>query len=86
MKIQELEKLLQDFKKNLVFNKDLKNESWFNIGGKAKVFFRAENLNDVALVSQNKNTTFEFSIDKKMLEAICKEYIIHLKGKEKIDA
>ena len=47
MKIQELEKLLQDFKKNLVFNKDLKNKSWFNIGGRAKVFFRAENLNEL---------------------------------------
>ena len=47
MKIKELEKLLHDFKKNLVFNKNLKNKSWFNIGGKAKVFFRAENLNEL---------------------------------------
>ena len=47
MKIEELKKLLQDFKKNLVFNKNLKNKSWFNIGGKAKVFFKAENLNEL---------------------------------------
>jgi UDP-N-acetylmuramate dehydrogenase len=47
MKIEELEKLLKDFKKNLVFNKNLKNKSWFNIGGKAKVFFKAENLDEL---------------------------------------
>jgi len=47
MKIEELEKLLYGFKKNLVFNKNLKNKSWFNIGGKAKVFFKAENLNEL---------------------------------------
>lgn len=67
--------------------KDFKNITLFgDVFEEEKVYVRAQNLNDVALVTQNKNTTFEFSIDKKTLEAICKEYIIHLKGKEKIDA
>ena len=47
MKINELKELLLDFKSNVVFNQDLKNKNWFNIGGKCKVFFKAENLNDL---------------------------------------
>ena len=67
--------------------KDFNNITLFgDVFEEEKVYFRAENLNDVALVSQNKNTTFEFSINKKMLEIICKEYITHLEGKENIDA
>ena len=47
MKIDELKELLLDFKSNVVFNQDLKNKNWFNIGGRCKVFFKAENLNNL---------------------------------------
>ena len=40
MKIDELKELLLDFKSNVVFNQDLKNKNWFNIGGRCKVFFK----------------------------------------------
>jgi UDP-N-acetylmuramate dehydrogenase len=47
MDIEELKKLLGEFGKNIVFNQDLKKKNWFNIGGKSKVFFKAENLKDL---------------------------------------
>ncbi len=47
MKIDHLKKLLNGFDKNLYFEYDLKNKNWFNIGGKSKVFFKADNLNQL---------------------------------------
>ena len=31
----------------MVFDQDLKKKNWFNIGGKSKVFFKADNLKDL---------------------------------------
>ena len=45
MKITELKNLLNEFGENVRFEHDLKKKNWFNIGGKSKVFFKAENLN-----------------------------------------
>ena len=39
MKINQLKELLKNFEAKIVYNEDLKNKNWFNIGGKAKVFF-----------------------------------------------
>ena len=47
MKIDELKKLLKKFDSNIVYNADLKKKNWFNIGGKAKVFFKADELADL---------------------------------------
>ena len=47
MKNQDLKKLLFEFKDNLKINHDIKKKNWFNIGGKAKLFFKAENLNEL---------------------------------------
>ena len=47
MKIDKLENLLKKFEKNLIFNADLKKKNWFNIGGKAKIFFKADELKDL---------------------------------------
>ena len=47
MKINQLKKLLYDFSENLYFEYDLKKKNWFNIGGKSKVFFEANNLNQL---------------------------------------
>tara|TARA_Y100000768_G_scaffold292003_1_gene225968 strand:+ start:2324 stop:3235 length:912 start_codon:yes stop_codon:yes gene_type:complete len=47
VKINDLKDLLQKFEKDLIFNADLKNKNWFNIGGKAKVFFRPNELRDL---------------------------------------
>ena len=44
MKINQLKKLLYSFGENLHFEYDLKKKNWFNIGGKSKVFFQANNL------------------------------------------
>ena len=47
MQIHQLKDLLKDFDKNVIYDKDLKKKSWFNIGGKSKVFYKAENLKDL---------------------------------------
>ena len=47
MQIHQLKDLLKDFDKNVIYNQDLKKKSWFNIGGKSKVFYKAENLKDL---------------------------------------
>jgi len=47
MKNLDIKKLLIEFKDNLKINHDLKKKNWFNIGGKAKLFFKAENLNEL---------------------------------------
>ena len=47
MKIEKLKELLSEFGKNVKFDYDLKKKNWFNIGGKAKVFYKADNLKDL---------------------------------------
>ena len=47
MEINELKKILKIFDKSVSYNKDLKNKNWFNIGGKAKVYFKADHLTDL---------------------------------------
>jgi|TARA_Y100000389_G_scaffold37504_1_gene31827 UDP-N-acetylmuramate dehydrogenase len=47
MEIKQLKILLDEFGENVKFEYDLKKKSWFNIGGKSKVFFKAENLKDL---------------------------------------
>ena len=47
MQINQLKDLLKGFDKNVIYDQDLKKKSWFNIGGKSKVFYKAENLRDL---------------------------------------
>ncbi|WP_440924078.1 UDP-N-acetylmuramate dehydrogenase [Candidatus Pelagibacter sp.] len=47
MQIRQLKDLLKDFDKNVTYDQDLKKKNWFNIGGKSKVFYKAENLRDL---------------------------------------
>ena len=47
MEIQELKNLLSEFGTNVMFEHDLKKKNWFNIGGKSKVFYKAENLKEL---------------------------------------
>ncbi len=47
MKINKLKELLKKFQSSVVYNADLKKKNWFNIGGKAKVFFKANELKDL---------------------------------------
>ena len=47
MKIDELKELLKKFDSNVAYSADLKKKNWFNIGGKAKVFFKADELTDL---------------------------------------
>ena len=44
MDTNQLKTLLNDFRENVRFDCDLKKKNWFNIGGKAKVFYKADNL------------------------------------------
>ena len=47
MKISELKNLLIEFEENVSFEQDLKKKNWFNIGGKSKVFYKANNLKEL---------------------------------------
>ena len=47
MKIEQLKELLHKFDSNVIYNADLKKKNWFNIGGKAKLFFKADELKDL---------------------------------------
>ena len=39
--------LLSEFGSNVMFEYDLKKKNWFNIGGKSKIFFEADNLKEL---------------------------------------
>ena len=47
MKIDQLKKLLTEFGDDVIFEQDLKKKNWFNIGGKSKVFYKANSLKDL---------------------------------------
>ena len=47
MRLNELKELLGEFDDNIKFEHDLKKKNWFNIGGKTKVFYKANNLKDL---------------------------------------
>ena len=47
MKINILKELLNDFSDNVKFEHDLKKKNWFNIGGKSKVFYKADSLKEL---------------------------------------
>ena len=47
MNINNLKILFDEFGKKVEFDYDLKKKNWFNIGGKTKVYFKADNLKDL---------------------------------------
>ena len=49
MKIEKLKDLLKDFGDKVKFDYDLKKKNWFNIGGKTKAFYKADNLKDLVI-------------------------------------
>ena len=42
-----LKELSSEFNENLKLNYDLKKKNWFNIGGKAKIYYKAKNLKEL---------------------------------------
>ena len=46
MKI-DLKELVSEFNSNLKLDYDLKKKNWFNIGGKTKAFYKADNLKEL---------------------------------------
>ena len=49
MLIEELKKFSNEISSKIYFDYDLKKSNWFNIGGKAKIYFRPDNLPDLIL-------------------------------------
>ncbi len=43
----DIKELSSEFGKSIKFDYDLKNKNWFNIGGKTKIYFKAENLKEL---------------------------------------
>jgi len=63
MKINQLKDLLNEFNENVSFNYSLKKKNWFNIGGKSKVFYKAESLKElVNFLKKIKNKEKIFTI------------------------
>ena len=62
MKIDQLKELLKGFQSNIIYNQDLKKKNWFNIGGKAKVFFKADNLRQLVKFLKILNNREKISI------------------------
>ena len=42
-----LKELSSEFNNNVKFDYDLKKKNWFNIGGKTKIYYKADNLRDL---------------------------------------
>ena len=56
-----LKELSEEFGQNLKLDCDLKKKNWFNIGGKAKIYFKADNLKDLIKflkIIENKENIF----------------------------
>ena len=49
MLVNEIKKFSEEIESKFYFDYDLKKSNWFNIGGKTKVFFKAESLSDLIL-------------------------------------
>ena len=47
MEINQLKNFINEFGDNLRFDYDLKKKTWFNIGGKSKVYYKADNLKEL---------------------------------------
>ncbi len=47
MNMIELKEFLKEFNSNVSFEYDLKKKNWFNIGGKSKIFYKADNLKEL---------------------------------------
>ena len=61
MKVDKLKDIFEKFEPQIFFNHELKKKNWFNIGGKAKIYFKAENLNDLVKflkILKNKENIF----------------------------
>ena len=44
---KNFEELSSEFSDNIKFDYDLKKKNWFNIGGKSKIYYKADNLKDL---------------------------------------
>ena len=51
MKTDYFKDLLFEYGENVKFNYDLKKRTWFNIGGKTKIFYKAEDLKELVNLS-----------------------------------
>ncbi len=49
MNIEKINNFQKKIKSKIVFNYDLKKTNWFNIGGKTKVYFKPDTLNELVL-------------------------------------
>ena len=45
--MNEFKELLSEFGENVRFEYDLKKKNWFNIGGKSKIYYKADSLKDL---------------------------------------
>ena len=49
MSSEELKQFTNEVSSKIYFDYDLKKSNWFNIGGKAKIYFKPDNLPDLVM-------------------------------------
>ena len=47
MNIGDIEKNVKNFNSKILFDYELKKTNWFNIGGKTKIYFKPETLQEL---------------------------------------
>ena len=62
MKIDQLKELLKKFESKIIYNEELKKKNWFNIGGKAKIFFKVDELKDLVQFLKTLNNREKISV------------------------
>ena len=80
MKI-DLKELVSEFNSNLKFDYDLKKKNWFNIGGKTKAFYKADDLKELIKFLkkiQNKERIFILGAGSNTLISDNKLSLIHI--------
>ena len=57
------QKLIDKFNKNIFYNAELSNYSWFNLGGPAEILFKPENKKQlIDFFKENQKNKFKITI------------------------
>ena len=59
MKTKDTKNLIKEFGNKVKFDYELKKKNWFNIGGKTKIYYKAENLKELVQVVQLQGLTVQ---------------------------
>ena len=89
MEISDIEKKTKNFNSKILFNYELKKTNWFNIGGRTKIFFKPETLQElidflklynergkIFVIGAGSNILFNDNIFKGVVIKLSKNFLI----------